>query len=95
MTNIRKKVKIAFIEKGVSGAGIARKLGVDRSAIYKTISGEIKARRLRKAIAEAIGAEVEDLWPKNGNRNNPRTPFIKGDNTPLKSPLNRGETERN
>lgn len=67
MINTRKKVRMAFIEKGICGAEIARKLGITRFAISKTLTGEIKAYRIRKAIADAIGAEVGDLWPTKGN----------------------------
>ena len=82
---LRQKVKIELIKRNIPAAGIARGMGVSRQAIYQTVDGIIKSRRLRKAIAEAIGVEVEDLWPSNGNgkRNNPRTP------------LNRWEIERN
>ena len=53
-----------MIAKDVTGAAIARKLSVDRSAINKAIKGEIKSFRLRKAIAEAIGMNISDLWPE-------------------------------
>lgn len=62
----KQKIKIELIKYGINGAQIGRKVGVSRDAISKTIKGEIRSRRLRKAIAEAIGVEVEDLWP-NGN----------------------------
>ena len=62
----KQKIKIELIKYGINGAQIGRKVGVSRDAIAKTIKGEIRSRRLRKAIAEAIGVEVEDLWP-NGN----------------------------
>lgn len=61
---------MAFIERGISGAEIARNLGVTRFAICKTLTGEIKSYRIRKAIAEAIGVKVDDLWPRNGESKN-------------------------
>ena len=66
-TNLRQKIKIELIKKGIPAAEIGRKLGLTRQAIYQTISGKTKKIRNRKAIAEAIGVEVEDLWPSNGN----------------------------
>lgn len=63
----KQKIKIELIKYGINGAQIGRKVGVSRDAISKTIKGEIKSRRLRKAIADAIGVKVEDLWPTNGN----------------------------
>ncbi len=61
------KIRIEFIKKGVSGAEIGRNAGVSRDAISKTVKGQIKSRRLRKAVADAIGMVVEDIWTKNGN----------------------------
>lgn len=63
----RQKVKIELIKKGIPAAEIARQMSVSRQAIYQTVDGIIKSRRLRKAIADAIGLRVEDLWPSNGN----------------------------
>ena len=47
------KIKIAFLEKGVSGAQIAREQGVDRTAIYHVIAGRSKSPRLRRAHISA------------------------------------------
>lgn len=60
-----KKIRIEMIKRDVSGAEIARKVGVTRVAIYRTIDGFIKSYRLRKAIADAIGEPVEALWPED------------------------------
>lgn len=62
---MRQKIKIELIKKGIPAAEVARRMGVSRQAIYQTIDGIIKSRRLRKAIAEAIGVEVTELWPAN------------------------------
>jgi hypothetical protein len=64
-TAFGKKIRIQMIEKDVTGAGIARSAGVDRTAIYKTIQGKIKSYRLRKAIAHALDIDVTNLWPKD------------------------------
>ena len=64
---LKQKIKIELIKRGIPAAEIARQMGVTRVAIYLTIKGEIKAYRLRKAIADAIGVEVSELWPSNGN----------------------------
>jgi transcriptional regulator with XRE-family HTH domain len=61
---LNKKIKMKMIAKDVTGAEIARKMGVDRSSINKTIKGKIKSLRLRKAIAEALSVRVEKLWPE-------------------------------
>jgi len=52
-----------MLKKGITGVEIARRIGVTRSAIYMTISGEIKSLRLRRAIANALGMTVRELWP--------------------------------
>ncbi len=62
-----KKIRMKMILNDVSGAEIARNLGVDRSAVSKTIKGKIKSYRLRKAIADAIGCKVTELWPDDIN----------------------------
>lgn len=62
-TELSKKIRIEMILKNVTGSKIARGIGVDRSAINKTIRGKITSNRLRKAIADAIGCNVMELWP--------------------------------
>ena len=64
---LEQKIKIELIKKGIPAAEIGRRLGITRNAIWLTIHGKTKKLRNRKAIAEAIGVTVEDLWPKNGN----------------------------
>ncbi len=66
-TTTKQKIEIEFVKKNISGAEIGRRMGVSRVAIYQVISGKTKSKRLRKAIAEAIGMEVSDLWPENKN----------------------------
>ncbi|GJQ47599.1 MAG: XRE family transcriptional regulator [Candidatus Jettenia sp.] len=68
MITTKQKIKIEFIKKDVSGAEIGRRMGVSRVAVYQVISGKTKSKRLRKAIADAIGMEVSDLWPNNKER---------------------------
>jgi hypothetical protein len=63
VTSLGKKIRIKMIEMDVKGAKIAHKVGVNRSAIAKTINGDIKSFRLRKAIADALHLKVSDLWP--------------------------------
>lgn len=70
METKKQKIKIEFIRKNISGASIGRGMGVSRAAIYQVISGKTKSHRLRKAIADAIGMRVEDLWPSNDNGSN-------------------------
>lgn len=62
------KIKIEMMAREVTGASIARSLGVSRTAICHVVYGRNKSPRIRKAIARALGLKVQDLWPDNGNR---------------------------
>lgn len=64
LKNESKNIKKLLIDKDVSGAEIARIAGVERSAISHVIAGRSKSTRLRKAIADALKAEVDTLWGK-------------------------------
>lgn len=59
------KIKIELLKKEISAAEIARRAGVVRSAISNVIAGRRKSKKLRKAIADAIGEPVEALWPED------------------------------
>lgn len=56
------KVKVLMVKKQVTGAEIAQKAGVDRSAIYHVIAGRSKSKRLRKAIAHALNLSYKEVW---------------------------------
>lgn len=66
---LKQKIKIELIKKNIPAAEIGRRLGISRQAIWLTIQGKTKKIRNRKAIADAIGMAVEELWPTNGNGN--------------------------
>jgi lambda repressor-like predicted transcriptional regulator len=68
MITTPKRIRIEMIKKDITGAEIARRVGVDRTAIYKCMDGLIKSYRLRKAIADALGVRVEELWPENNRK---------------------------
>lgn len=57
-----KKIRMKMIEMDITGAEIARKIDVHRSAINNTIKGKLRSFRLRKAIADALQLKVTDLW---------------------------------
>ena len=50
--------------RAVNWAGVARLIGVDRSAISHTLKGRRRNPRLRRAIALATGLHEADLWPE-------------------------------
>jgi len=64
LTN-RKKIQIEMIKKDVTAAAIGRTINVTRVAIIRAIKGELKSKKLRKAIADALGAPVNELWPED------------------------------
>ena len=62
MNSTAKKIKKLMVDLGVSQAGIARKAGVDRSAINHVVFGRVVSPRLRILIAEELKSTVKDLW---------------------------------
>ena len=68
MMKLETKIKIKLLEAGISGAEIARRANVDRTAIYHVIAGRSRSVRLRRAIAKALGMNVSELWPNNHGR---------------------------
>ena len=56
--------KALLIERGISQASIAQKLGV-RPHTVSMVMGEFnKTPRIRKAVAEALNLPYEKLWKK-------------------------------
>ncbi|HVN97526.1 MAG TPA: helix-turn-helix transcriptional regulator [Syntrophorhabdaceae bacterium] len=59
----KKKIQKLMIDKDVSGAMIARRIGCTRQNIYHVIRGRHATPNIRQAIAEALGVPISDLWP--------------------------------
>ncbi|WP_018704092.1 helix-turn-helix domain-containing protein [Anaeromusa acidaminophila] len=57
------QIRAAMLLKNVRPADIARRLNVTRGAVSNVISGLIVSQRIREAVAEAIGKEVDAIWP--------------------------------
>jgi lambda repressor-like predicted transcriptional regulator len=68
MLNISTKIKIELLKKGITGAAIARSLDITRSYVSHVIAGRFKSKKVRRAIADALGMRVEQLWPENTNK---------------------------
>lgn len=68
MLNIAVKIKIEMLKVGISAVAIARKAGVDRSAISHVIAGRHKSKRLRRAIADALGLPYKEVWGEDKKR---------------------------
>lgn len=58
-----KEIKMLLLEHDVKQVQIAKKLGTSRAAISLVIKGVAESRRIKKAIAQSLGMEAEDLWP--------------------------------
>lgn len=56
------KVKAQMVLKGVTQREICRTLHVTPATVSLIVSGKKKSRRVRKAIAKALGARYEELW---------------------------------
>lgn len=65
MDSTAKKIKKLLIDADISQAEIARRAGVDRSAVTHVTAGRVKSPRLRGFIAEALGVPVDSLWPRD------------------------------
>lgn len=50
--------------RGVKVTDIARSLNLKHSNISVVISGNRPNHKVRKAIADAVGLSVSDLWPE-------------------------------
>lgn len=57
------QIRAAMILKNVRPADIARRLNVTRGAVSNVISGLKTSQRIREAVAEAVGKEVDAIWP--------------------------------
>lgn len=57
------QIRAEMMLKNIRPVDIARRLNVTRSAVTNVIKGVKTSQRIRKAIAEAIGKDVEAVWP--------------------------------
>jgi lambda repressor-like predicted transcriptional regulator len=57
------EIKIALLRAGKSQAKIARRLGVSKAQVTMVIKGKRAQKRVRRAIAKAVGRRVNELWP--------------------------------
>jgi len=50
---VRRQIKIEMIRRGITGAELARRLGVTPQAVYMVISGAFYSEKIGKALIEA------------------------------------------
>lgn len=58
------EIKAHLIMKRVKQRQIAKQLGVTDGAVHQVIYGLETSRRIRKAIAKAIGLPESQIWPR-------------------------------
>jgi lambda repressor-like predicted transcriptional regulator len=57
-------IKQALRDHRTSQLGIARSLGISHTAVRLVIEGKSTSARVSRAIADALGVPVSELWPE-------------------------------
>jgi lambda repressor-like predicted transcriptional regulator len=57
------KIRAALMLRGIRQKDIAQKAGVAACVVSLVIKSEKVSRRVRLAIARALGRKVSDIWP--------------------------------
>jgi transcriptional regulator with XRE-family HTH domain len=57
------EIKILLLRAGITQTSIAKKLGVTLGFVNQIVNGQRHTKRVRMAIARAVGKRIEDLWP--------------------------------
>lgn len=63
-----RQIKALMVLRGVKSKDIAHETGVTETWVSLVLNGRRKSPRIRKAIANAVGIPVEDLWPNGNNK---------------------------
>lgn len=64
---MNRKIKSLMALKDITVTEIASKADVSRTWVSLVIHKNKPSKRIRKAIADAVGKKYEELWPTNGN----------------------------
>ena len=62
-----RKLKSLMVLHGTTQRAIAKGCNVTQAAVAWVVMGRNKSKRIRAAIAEAVGKKAEELWPKERN----------------------------
>lgn len=65
---LARKIKAEMALRGITGRRLAREIGVTETWVSLVIHGKRKSDRVRRAIAKALNARVEDLWPNDNHK---------------------------
>jgi len=60
------QIQIAFIEKGLTLRGLARRLGISPTLLSFILAGKHVGHKHRPKIARALGLSVKELFGENG-----------------------------
>ncbi len=63
MSTTEVEIKKALLDARLKQIDVARKLQVSRQFVNAVIKGQRPTRRVREAIAKAVGKQVDELWP--------------------------------
>lgn len=63
------KVRAMLVERGIKLKTIAERLSLDQSTISQVVAGKRQSRRVKRAVAEALGVSPKSLWPDEFNNN--------------------------
>jgi len=58
------QIKVALMQRGVSLRSIAKGLGVSASAVSLIVNKKMVSKRIMEAVAEAIGSDLETVFPE-------------------------------
>ena len=70
------EIRYHMREAGITQSGVARELGVSVSSVHNVVNGTSTSYKIQSYIADQIGAEIYDIWPKYSD--NPDAPLKKG-----------------
>jgi lambda repressor-like predicted transcriptional regulator len=58
------EIRIELIRVKTTMAKIARAAKVTRNFVWQVVHGRRRTRRIREAIAQAVGKPIRELWPE-------------------------------
>ena len=58
------EIRIEILRANTTMAKIARAAKVSRGFVWQVVYGLRRTRRIREAIAQAVGKPIQELWPE-------------------------------
>ena len=58
------EIRIELIRAKTTMAKIAKTAKVTRAFVWQVVYGVRRTRRIREAIAQAVGKPIQELWPE-------------------------------